>query len=159
MVRQVVGHYVGQVEIHPRNGRCVETHPHAWWHGCHGHLPGAQSRVACHVGQRPYLGWFFCQRGASQGHQGRRPLGYAHSERHPSELLDELETIIASGTSIDINYFLEEILDEDSIQEIFDFFKEEQNNNIEEAYKEFGKDYKEEEIRLVRIKFLSEVAN
>ena len=76
-----------------------------------------------------------------------------------SELLDELETIIASGTSIDINYFLEEILDEDSIQEIFDFFKEEQNNNIEEAYKEFGKDYKEEEIRLVRIKFLSEVAN
>ena len=76
-----------------------------------------------------------------------------------SELLDELETIIASGTSIDINYFLEEILDEDSIQDIFDFFKEEQNNNIEEAYKEFGKDYKEEEIRLVRIKFLSEVAN
>ena len=76
-----------------------------------------------------------------------------------SELLDELETIIASGTSIDINYFLEEILDEDSIQEIFEFFKEEQNNNIEEAYKEFGKDYKEEEIRLVRIKFLSEVAN
>ncbi len=76
-----------------------------------------------------------------------------------SELLDELETIIASGTSIDINYFLEEILDQDSIQDIFDFFKEEQNNNIEAAYKEFGKDYKEEEIRLVRIKFLSEVAN
>ena len=76
-----------------------------------------------------------------------------------SEFLDELETIIASGTSIDINYFLEEILDQDSIQEIFDFFKQEQENTIESAYKEFGKDFKEEEIRLVRIKFLSEVAN
>lgn len=76
-----------------------------------------------------------------------------------TELLDELETIIASGTSIDINYFLQEILDEDSIEEIFAFFKEEQDNTIESAYKEFGKDYKEEEIRLVRIKFLSEVAN
>jgi len=76
-----------------------------------------------------------------------------------SEFLDELETIIASGTSIDINYFLQEILDEESIQDIFDFFKEEQDNTIESAYKEFGKEFKEEEIRLVRIKFLSEVAN
>ncbi len=76
-----------------------------------------------------------------------------------SDLLDELETIIASGTSIDINYFLQEIMDEEAINDIFEFFKEEQDNTIESAYKEFGKEFKEEEIRLVRIKFLSEVAN
>ncbi len=75
------------------------------------------------------------------------------------ELLDELETIVASGTSINIDYFLEEVMDPDSIEEIYDFFKQEESSDIEAAYKEFGQDYSENEIRLVRIKFLSEVAN
>lgn len=76
-----------------------------------------------------------------------------------NELLDELEAIVSSGTSINIDYFLAEVMDEDSIQDIFQFFKEEQNNDIESAFREFGQDFTEEEIRLVRIKFLSEVAN
>ena len=76
-----------------------------------------------------------------------------------TELLDELEAIVSSGTSINIDYFLAEIMDEDSISDIFQFFKEEQNNDIESAFREFGQEFTEEEIRLVRIKFLSEVAN
>ena len=75
------------------------------------------------------------------------------------ELLDELETIVASGTSINIDYFLEEVMDPDSIEEIYDFFKQEESSDIEAAFREFGQDYSENEIRLVRIKFLSEVAN
>jgi ATP-dependent DNA helicase RecQ len=76
-----------------------------------------------------------------------------------SELLDEIEAIVFSGTRININYFLEEVMDEDSIDDIFQYFKEAESDNLEEAYKELGRDYKEEEIRLVRIKFLSEMAN
>jgi ATP-dependent DNA helicase RecQ len=76
-----------------------------------------------------------------------------------SELLDEIEAIVYSGTRININYFLEEVMDEDSIDDIFKYFKEAESDNLEEAYKELGRDYKEEEIRLVRIKFLSEMAN
>ncbi len=75
------------------------------------------------------------------------------------ELLDELETIVASGTSINIDYFLEEIMDPDSIDEIYSFFKQEESSDIKLAFKEFGQDYSEDEIRLVRIKFLSEMAN
>ncbi len=76
-----------------------------------------------------------------------------------SELLDELETIVASGTSINIDYFLEEIMDPDSIDEIYSFFKQEESSDIKLAFKEFGQDYSEDEIRLVRIKFMSEMAN
>ena len=76
-----------------------------------------------------------------------------------SELLDELETIVASGTSINIDYFLEEIMDPDSIDEIYSFFKQEESSDIKLAFKEFGQDYTEDEIRLVRIKFMSEMAN
>ena len=76
-----------------------------------------------------------------------------------SELLDEIETIVHSGSRININYFLEEVMDAESVDEIFQFFKEEQNDDLEAAYKEFGTEYSEEEIRLVRIKFLSEMAN
>jgi ATP-dependent DNA helicase RecQ len=50
-------------------------------------------------------------------------------------------------------------MDDDSIDDIFQYFKEAETDNLEEAYKELGRDYKEEEIRLVRIKFLSEMAN
>ncbi len=75
------------------------------------------------------------------------------------ELLDEIETIVNSGTRININYFLEEVMDQDAIDDIFLYFKEEENDDLNEAYKELGRDYKEEEIRLVRIKFLSEMGN
>ncbi len=78
-----------------------------------------------------------------------------------SELLDEIEAIVYSGTKININYFLNQIMDEDRIDEIFTYFKDEaESDNIETALKELGEnDFTEEEIRLVRIKFLSEMGN
>lgn len=76
-----------------------------------------------------------------------------------AEMLDEIEAIVSSGTHINIDYFLEEVMDPESIDDIFQFFKEEQTDNLEAAFKELGADYTEEEIRLVRIKFLSELAN
>ena len=76
------------------------------------------------------------------------------------DLIKEMEIIVNSGTKIDINYYLEDILDEDSIEEVFDFFLEDaENGSIEEAVEEFGSDFSEEELRLVRMKFLSDVAN
>ncbi len=76
-----------------------------------------------------------------------------------SDLLDEIEAIVFSGTKINIDYFLYEIMDEDHILDIFDYFKEAETDNIEDAYQELGREFTEEEIRLVRIKFLSEMAN
>lgn len=75
------------------------------------------------------------------------------------ELLDEIEGIVNSGTRININYYLDQKLDEDQIEEIFDYFMEAETDSIEEAYKEFDGEYSEEELRMVRIKFMSEVAN
>lgn len=76
-----------------------------------------------------------------------------------TDLLDEIEAIVYSGTKINIDYFLQEIMDEDRIEELFEYFKEEETDSLENAIEEFGKDYTEEEIRLVRIKFISEMAN
>lgn len=77
------------------------------------------------------------------------------------ELLDELESIVYSGTKININYFLNEIMDEDKINEIFEYFRDESaSDDINHALKELGEDdYTEQEVRLVRIKFISEVGN
>jgi ATP-dependent DNA helicase RecQ len=75
------------------------------------------------------------------------------------ELLDELESIVYSGTKINIDYFLEEVLDDDKVDDIYDYFKESETDDIDEAIEELGEDYAEEEIRLVRIKFISEMAN
>ena len=76
------------------------------------------------------------------------------------EFLDELEAIVYSGTKININYFLDVEIDKDIQQEIYDYFKEEsETGDVETAIKELGNDYSELEIRLCRIKFLSEVAN
>lgn len=75
------------------------------------------------------------------------------------ELLDEIEAIVYSGTKINIDYFLDEIMDEDHVEDIYLYFKESETDNLEDAIKELGNDYTEEEIRLVRIKFLSEMAN
>ena len=76
-----------------------------------------------------------------------------------SELLDEIEAIVYSGTKINIDYFLNEIMDEDHINDIYDYFKESETDSLEEAINELGSDYTEEEIRLARVKFLSEMAN
>jgi len=76
-----------------------------------------------------------------------------------NELLDEIETIVYSGTKINIDYFLCEIMDEDHIEDIYLYFKESVTDDLEAAIKELGNDYTEEEIRLIRIKFLSELAN
>jgi ATP-dependent DNA helicase RecQ len=75
------------------------------------------------------------------------------------QLLDEIEVIVNSGTRINISYFINEIMDTDDQAEIFDFFRENDNGSLDEAYREFCPDYSEEEIRLVRIKFLSELGN
>ena len=76
-----------------------------------------------------------------------------------NELLDEVEAIVYSGTKLNIDYFLDEIMDEDHLEDIYDYFKESTTDGIEEAMDELGDDYTEEEIRLVRIKFISEMAN
>ena len=90
------------------------------------------------------------------------PLGDIASAKGLSmdDLIKEMEIIVNSGTKIDINYYLEDILDEDSIEEVFDFFMEDaEKGTIDEAIEEFGSDFSEEELRLVRMKFLSDVAN
>lgn len=75
------------------------------------------------------------------------------------ELLDEIEAIVYSGTKINIDYFIDEVMDEDYVSDIYMYFKESDTDNLEVAIEELGNDYTEEEIRLVRIKFISEMAN
>jgi ATP-dependent DNA helicase RecQ len=75
------------------------------------------------------------------------------------ELLDEVEAIVYSGTKLNIDYFLDEIMDEDHLEDIYDYFKESTTDDINTAINELGDEYSEEEIRLVRIKFISEMAN
>lgn len=76
-----------------------------------------------------------------------------------TELLDEIEAIVYSGTKINIDYFLNDVMDEDHIQDIYEYFKDSETDKLADAIDELGSDYTEEEIRLVRIKFLSEMAN
>ena len=76
------------------------------------------------------------------------------------EVLDEIEAIVAAGTRIDLDYYIRQTVDDDKVEDIYDYFKEEaQNDSVADAMKELGPDYQEKEVRLVRIKFLSEVAN
>ena len=75
------------------------------------------------------------------------------------ELLDEVEAIVYSGTKLNIDYFLEEVMDEDHIDDIYDYFCESDTDNLNVAQDELGEEYSEDEIRLVRIKFISEMAN
>ena len=75
------------------------------------------------------------------------------------ELLDEIEAIVYSGTKLNIDYFLEEIMDEENLDEIYSYFKSSDTDNLEDAMSELGADYSEEEVRLVRVKFISEMAN
>lgn len=76
-----------------------------------------------------------------------------------NELLDEIEAIVYSGTKISIDYFLDEIMDEDRQLDLFDYFKESESDDLQEAINELGNEFSEEEIRLMRIKFLSEMGN
>lgn len=75
------------------------------------------------------------------------------------ELLDEIEAIVYSGTKININYFVNDAMDDDHLEDIFEYLKESESDDLNAAIEELGDDYTEEEIRLVRIKFLSELAN
>ncbi|HOT14048.1 MAG TPA: DNA helicase RecQ [Bacteroidales bacterium] len=76
------------------------------------------------------------------------------------ELITEIEAIVNSGTKLNIDYYINEILDEDHQQEIYDYFREAETESIEDALSELGTDeYSEEEVRLMRIKFMSEMAN
>jgi ATP-dependent DNA helicase RecQ len=75
------------------------------------------------------------------------------------ELLDEIEAIVYAGTKINIDYFINEVIDDDHQEDIFDYFKEAESDSLNAAIKELGKDYTEEEIRMMRIKFLSEMGN
>ena len=76
------------------------------------------------------------------------------------ELLTEIEAIVNSGTKLNIDYFINMVIDEEKVEDIYEYFREEaESDSIDEAQKELGSDYTEEEIRMVRIKFLSEQGN
>ncbi|WP_298475108.1 DNA helicase RecQ [uncultured Maribacter sp.] len=75
------------------------------------------------------------------------------------DLIKEMEQIVFSGTKLNLGYWIDEILDEDQQEEIHDYFLEAETDNLEEASKEFDGDYEDEELRLYRLKFISEVAN
>ena len=75
------------------------------------------------------------------------------------ELLDEVEAIVYSGTKININYFIEEVIDDEHVDDIYEYFRESETDSLDDAINELGDGYSEDEIRLVRIKFLSEMAN
>ena len=74
-------------------------------------------------------------------------------------LIKEMEQIVYSGTKLNIKYWIDDMLDEDQQEEIYDYFMESESDNIEKALKEFDGDYDLDELRLMRIKFISEVAN
>ncbi len=75
------------------------------------------------------------------------------------EVIEEIEAIVSSGTRVNINYYINDLLDPDNQEEIYDYFSEAETDDVAEAYKEFDGDYSEEELRLMRIKFMSEMAN
>ncbi|MCQ2071974.1 MAG: DNA helicase RecQ [Bacteroidaceae bacterium] len=75
------------------------------------------------------------------------------------ELLTEIEAIVYSGTKLNIDYFIDSVMDEDRAEDIYDYFRESESDSIDDAIDELGDDYSEEEIRLVRIKFISEMGN
>jgi ATP-dependent DNA helicase RecQ len=75
------------------------------------------------------------------------------------QIIAEIETIVASGTKVDINYYIDDILDADNQDEIYEYFGEAETDSLEVAFDEFDGDYTEEELRLMRIRFMSEMAN
>ena len=75
------------------------------------------------------------------------------------ELLDEIEAIVYSGTKLNIDYFLDEVMDEEHVDDIYEYFRESETDDLDTAMDELDGDYNEDMVRLVRIKFLSEMAN
>ncbi|MEJ6776639.1 MAG: DNA helicase RecQ [Crocinitomicaceae bacterium] len=75
------------------------------------------------------------------------------------DVVDEIQAIVASGTRVNINYYIDDILDNDSQEEIYEYFTEAETDNLIDAHNEFNGDYSEEELRLMWIKFMSEMAN
>ena len=75
------------------------------------------------------------------------------------ELIDEMESIVYSGTSLNLDYCISQMMDEDDVEEIFDYFRSAETDHMEEAIEELGDVYSEEELRIVRLKFICEVAN
>ena len=73
------------------------------------------------------------------------------------ELLDEIEAIMYSGSKINISYYINEIIDQDSLEDVYDFFRNNEKDDLEAAIEEFGDEFTDEEIRLMRIQFMSEL--
>ena len=76
-----------------------------------------------------------------------------------TDLLDEMEAIVYSGTRLNLDYYIEETMDDDQIEDIYEYFKEAETDSLKEAFKEFDGDYQDEDIRLIRLKYISENAN
>jgi ATP-dependent DNA helicase RecQ len=77
-----------------------------------------------------------------------------------AELLKEVEAIVNSGTKLNLNYYVDEVLDDDRQDEVYDYFRASETDSIDEALRELGEnDYSREEIQLMRIKFMSELGN
>ena len=73
--------------------------------------------------------------------------------------LDQLETIVFAGTKVNIQYAIDDLFDEEQQDELHEYFMEAENNEIQKAFQEFDGEYEEEDLRIFRIKFMSEVAN
>lgn len=80
-------------------------------------------------------------------------------ELNPDELISEIENICFSGTKLNLDYYIDQILDAEKQEEIYEYFMNADNDSIDAAYKYFDGDYLEEDLRLMRVKFMSEVAN
>ena len=76
-----------------------------------------------------------------------------------SILINEMETIVFSGTKLDINYWIEEIFDDDQIDELMEYFMNTESDDISIAIEEFEDNYEEDDLRLFRLKFISEIGN
>ena len=77
-----------------------------------------------------------------------------------ANLLNEIETIVSSGTKVDIRYYIDEVIDEERQDEVFDYFRTAESDSLEDALEEFGStDYTEDDIRLMRIRFMSEMGH
>ena len=75
------------------------------------------------------------------------------------EIITEIEGIVSSGTKMNIDYYINDQLDEDDQEDIYDYFLEAESDQLDTAFEEFEGDYEEEQLRLMRIKFMSEMAN
>ncbi|MGB2424271.1 MAG: helix-turn-helix domain-containing protein, partial [Flavobacteriales bacterium] len=80
-----------------------------------------------------------------------------HGQRE--KVLEEIEAIVGAGTKVSLDHILEESLDDECLEELFDFFRESEDESLNAAREEFDDAYSEEELRLARIKFLCEVAH